>query len=341
MADTSIEWATKVWNPSTGCDKVSPGCGLPRFDGDATGGCYALDMAKRLKAMGQAKYQTDGDPRTSGPGFGVAVHPDSLDAPVSLRKPERIFVNSMSDLFHARVPVSFISRVFAVMARTPQHTYMVLTKRPDRMLAIAGDDLNGGYRLLEEAHDEADAQLLYEQWPLPNVHLGTSIELDRYCRRADDLRKTSAAVRFLSLEPLLGPLPSLSLDGIGMVICGGESGPRARPMHPDWPRAIRDQCVAARVPFFFKQWGTWSPLAPLHNGVFDWSGAHPMANDGTLYQPHDLVYPDGPRYGEAIRAGHDRAHLTNMYRVGKKTAGRELDGRTWDEFPAEPAAVTR
>src|ERR1022692_3429190 len=244
MADTSIEWATKVWNPTTGCDRVSAGCDH----------CYALTMARRLKGMGSAKYQNDGDPRTSGPGFGLTVHPDTLTVPLRWRQPERVFVNSMSDLFHARVPVPFLAQVFAVMARTPQHTYQVLTKRPERLRAIIGGAGDGG-RLIAAA-DEADALELAPRWPLPNVHLGTSIELDRYARRADDLRQVAAAVRFLSLEPLIGPLPSLRLDGISWCIIGGESGPGARPLDFGWVRELVARCRDAGTAVFLKQLGT-------------------------------------------------------------------------------------
>lgn len=244
---SDIEWTGSTWNPTTGCDRISPGCD----------NCYALTLAKRLKAMGQAKYQNDGDPRTSGPGFGLTVHPDALTIPLRHRQPETWFVNSMSDLFHARVPVPFIARVWSVMARTPQHTYQILTKRPERMHAVVGEEIDGGCRLLEELHDEQEALSLYDStWPLPNVWLGTSIELDRYARRADELRQTSAAVRFLSLEPLLGPLPSLNLDGIGWVIIGGESGPGACEMQLEWARDILARCDEAGVPAFVKQLGS-------------------------------------------------------------------------------------
>lgn len=228
MADSAIEWTDVVWNPTTGCDRISPGCDH----------CYALTLANRLKAMGQAKYQKDGDPRTSGPGFGVSVHPSALDAPRSWRKPRRVFVNSMSDLFHAKVPVPFIKQVFEVMSSTPQHSYQVLTKRPGRAARLA-DDL---------------------EWP-PNIWLGTSVESADYSSRIDELRGVPAAVRFLSLEPLLGPLPKLDLTDIHWVIVGGESGPRARPMDAAWAEEIRDQCLDAGVPFFFKQWGGKTPKA--------------------------------------------------------------------------------
>jgi protein gp37 len=207
----------------------------------------------------------------------------------------------------------FVCQVWEVMGQTPQHTYQVLTKRPQRMRELLSLNVPD---------------------PWPNVWCGTSIENDRYAWRANHLRETPAAVRFLSLEPLLGPLPSLDLTGIDWVIVGGESGPGARPMHPDWARDIRDRCVAAGVRFFFKQWGEWGPMAPLDSeGRYDMSQSHPMADDGTLYKPGDLDYPDGPRRGDALRARHDRGHLTGMYRLGKKAAGRDLDFRTWDEMP--------
>jgi protein gp37 len=264
MSDkTGIQWTGATWNPTTGCDRISPGCDR----------CYALIMAKRLKAMGQAKYQNDGDPRTSGPGFGLTVHPDALDIPLRRRKPETWFVNSMSDLFHARVPVSFTAQVWVTMARTPQHTYQILTKRPERMHAIVGESFDGGSRLLEELHDEEDAQDLYDAaWPLANVHLGTSIESDKYVGRADELRATAAAIRFLSLEPLIGPLPSLSLEGIDWTIIGGESGRDARPMDLCWVRDLIARCRDSSSAIFVKQLG--SAWAREHGGDShggDWS----------------------------------------------------------------------
>jgi len=229
VADRSgIEWTQATWNPTTGCDRTSPGCD----------NCYALTLAKRLKAMGLPKYQRDGDPRTSGPGFGVTLHEDVLALPQRWSAPRTIFVNSMSDLFHVEVPDEFIHRVFEMMVSTPQHTYQVLTKRSKRLAKLAPD--------------------------LPrtnNVWVGVSIESDPYVFRADHLRPVDAAVRFLSLEPLLGPLPSLDLEGIGWVIAGGESGCHARPVEADWVRDIRDHCQADQVPFFFKQWGGRTPKA--------------------------------------------------------------------------------
>lgn len=227
MGDHSaIEWTEATWNPTTGCDKTSPGCD----------NCYALTLSKRLKAMGQAKYQRDGDPRTSGPGFGLTIHPDTLDVPRSWQSPRTIFVNSMSDLFHQDVPEGYIRDVFQVIAETPHHQYQVLTKRSKRLAEI-------GARL---------------DWPA-NLWMGVSVENARYRFRLDHLRKVDATVRFVSAEPLLGPLDDLNLDGIHWLIAGGESGPRARPVEESWLLDLRDQCDDSGVPFFFKQWGGRTP----------------------------------------------------------------------------------
>jgi protein gp37 len=225
---SAIEWTEVTWNPVTGCDRISPGCDH----------CYALALAKRLKAMGVAKYQHDGDPRTSGPGFGVSMHGDAISEPYRWPSPRVVFVNSMSDLFHARVPIGFVRDVFDVIADTPQHTYQVLTKRSLRLLR--------------------SAEKL--PWP-PNLWMGVSVENAAVLPRIDHLRQVPAAVRFLSCEPLLGPLDGIDLSDIGWVIAGGESGPDYRPMQLDWARGIRDACQRAGVPFFFKQWGGRTPKA--------------------------------------------------------------------------------
>jgi protein gp37 len=214
MAQASdIEWTDATWNPVTGCTKVSPGC---KF-------CYAQRMANRLHAMGNRRYRNN---------FVTTLHDDLLDAPLSWRTPRRIFVNSMSDLFHTDVSDEFIQRVFETMDAAHWHTFQVLTKRSDRLSALA--------RRLP--------------WPR-NVWMGVSVESSDYTFRARDLRGVPAAVRFLSVEPLLGPIRRLPLRNLDWVIVGGESGPKARPCHADWVRAIRDRCTEAGVAFFFKQWG--------------------------------------------------------------------------------------
>ncbi|MBD2891368.1 hypothetical protein amrb99_02730 [Actinomadura sp. RB99] len=223
---SSIEWTETTWNPTTGCDRISRGCD----------NCYALTLAKRLKAMGQARYQNDGDPRTSGPGFAITLHEDSLDLPFKWKKPRTVFVNSMSDLFHARVPLDYVRRVFDVMEQTPQHTYQILTKRARRLRRVAND----------------------LRWP-PNVWIGVSVEDREALDRVDELRQVPASVRFLSCEPLLAPLSGLDLRGIDWVIAGGESGKGARPMNAEWVRDLRDQCTETGVAFFFKQWGGIRP----------------------------------------------------------------------------------
>lgn len=213
MAQSSIEWTEKTWNPTTGCNKLSAGC---KF-------CYAEVMSRRLKAMGMKKYHN---------GFRITTHADALNIPYTWRRPATVFVNSMSDLFHAEVPLEFIQRVFAVMNDTPQHTYQVLTKRPELVLQY-NNKLN---------------------WT-PNIWMGTSVEDSRVTHRIDALRRTSAHTKFLSLEPLLGPLHNLNLDLIDWAIVGGESGHGARPVKWQWIYDIKLQCQEAGVAFFFKQWG--------------------------------------------------------------------------------------
>ena len=210
---SGIEWTETTWNPVTGCTKISQGCAH----------CYAERMALRLRSMGVDKYRR---------GFDVAVHEAALDEPLRWRQPRLVFVNSMSDLFHASVPAPFIESVFAIMNQAARHTFQVLTKRPERVMQL---------------HTRL-------RWT-PNIWLGVSIESERWLGRRTLLAGTGARTKFLSLEPLLGPLPGLDLDGIDWVIAGGESGPGARPMHSAWVRDIRDRCVQNDVPFFFKQWG--------------------------------------------------------------------------------------
>jgi protein gp37 len=282
MSDNSaIEWTGSTWNPTTGCDKISDGCT----------NCYALTLAKRLKAMGSAKYQNDGNPVTSGPGFEITAHSDTLTEPLSWRKPRTVFVNSMSDLGHARVPKEFLHRVWAVMAATPQHIYQILTKRPERMARILTDLCECGAGHTPGVHFRSfmswaatkhsatyvpglspDRQRhLWDGtgWPLPNVWLGTSIESDEHVGRADHLRATPAAVRFISAEPLLGPLPSLDLTGIDWLIIGGESGPGSRPMDLAWAYALIDKARTADTAVFVKQVGKVAAGGKGKGG--DWS----------------------------------------------------------------------
>lgn len=213
MATSSIEWTDSTWNPVTGCNKISPGCK----------NCYAERMAKRLQSMGQPNYVN---------GFELSLHESMLERPLAWKKPRIIFVNSMSDLFHDDVPLSFIQKVFSIMRRAHWHIFQVLTKRTERLLSL---------------NDALD-------WP-ENVWMGASVENDKYQYRVNHLAETDAVIKFLSLEPLLGPLDNLFLEHIDWVIAGGESGPRSRPIQEEWVVSIRDQCVSSRTPFFFKQWG--------------------------------------------------------------------------------------
>lgn len=247
MADkTGIEWTDATWNAVTGCDHVSAGCDH----------CYAETLSLRLQRMDpNGKYRN---------GFQVTLHEKALPIPLKWREPRRVFVNSMSDQWHVDVPEDFTDRMFAVMALSPRHTFQVLTKRPQRAANYlnAPDRLERVYldmKALATRHGIKDPFNGPLVWPLPNVWIGTSVEDSRVIHRIDALRKCPAAVRFLSCEPLIGPLPNLNLDGIHWVIAGGESGPTHRPIESDWVRDVRDQCEAAGVSFFFKQWGGLTP----------------------------------------------------------------------------------
>lgn len=208
-----IEWTQTTWNPVTGCTKISPGC---KF-------CYAERMARRLKAMGQPRYRN---------GFAVTLQPQALEEPYSWKKPRLVFVNSMSDLFHEKVPITYIRQVFKVMNDCPEHQFQILTKRSERLCKVA-DKL---------------------EWS-PNIWMGVSVENQDYTFRVDHLRHVPASIKFLSLEPLIGPISKLNLRGIDWVIAGGESGPYARPIKEEWVIRIRDLCLKANAKFFFKQWG--------------------------------------------------------------------------------------
>ena len=210
---SKIEWTESTWNPVTGCTKITEGCT----------NCYAYAMAKRLKAMGNPRYKN---------GFEVTIHEDLLELPLLWKKPRTIFVNSMSDLFHEKVPNEFILKVFKVMNKTPWHRYQILTKRSSRLLEISP----------------------FVKWS-PNIWQGVTVENNLAMDRIQDLKKIPSNVRFLSLEPLIGPVTGIDISDMHWVIVGGESGPRARPMKVDWVREIRDLCIQKNIPFFFKQWG--------------------------------------------------------------------------------------
>ena len=289
---SKIQWTGKTWNVVTGCTKVSAGCER----------CYAEKMSVRLEAMGSPKYRgITKDGRWTGT---VRCHPKMLDKVPSAKM---VFVCSMSDTFHEEVPDDFLDKLFAVMALHPKQTFQLLTKRPKRALAY----LKSSHYRAEMVGIEAEyrggldryTENLKPTWPfpLPNLWLGVSVEGPEHKHRIDTLRQTPAAVRFISFEPLLADLGVIDFTGIHQAILGGESGPGARPMHPDWVRSVCDQCVAAGVPFFFKQWGEWAP----------WD--HRSSTMGYLKQEHNH----------------------RSVRVGKKAAGRELDGRVWDQMPAK------
>lgn len=302
MADgTGIEWTQATWNPTTGCDKISDGCDH----------CYALSQAKRLKAMGSKRYQTDGNAVTSGPGFGLTMHDDNVFyQPLRWTRGRKIFVNSMSDLFHGQVTVEYIGRVWAVMAATPQHQYQILTKRAKRMRTIltnenwtkivtdALTDLKNEKVLSEKIWKETYAKISTGE-PLENVWLGTSVEHEKTVHRISELISTPAAIRFLSCEPLIGALdlkPYLTENQIHWVIVGGESGVNARAMDPVWALTIRDDCVAANVAFLFKQWGEWGTIKTAKKETHTFENA-------------------------------------TMYKIGKHKSGRTLDGKIWDDYP--------
>jgi protein gp37 len=363
MADTStIEWTDATWNVVTGCTKVSPGCD----------NCYAETFSERFRGTAGHHFEN---------GFDLTLRPERLGLPLKWRKSRRVFVNSMSDLFHKDIPSDYIARTFAIMALTPQHTYQVLTKRHGRMRSLLGNCTCGNGHTpgihfrsamawavskanpdrIPGVPDDAEHRVYHETpWPLPNVHLGVSVEDQQWADiRIPALVDTPAAVRFLSCEPLLGPVdltawmpaghaswrcqtpgcrrfytgplqqhcPDCGSEGlwtgshtgngrpngqpIGWVIAGGESGRGARPMSPDWARSLRDQTQAAGVPYLFKQWGEYAPTGLMVIGARQKGCVH---------------------VGDPI---DDLGHRWEMRRVGKGNAGRELDGRTWDEFPKE------
>ena len=304
---THIEWTDATWNPVTGCTRVSPGCV----------NCY-IDWAPPFRVEGRHFTDRDGNrSHAIGATTGVRLHPDRLDWPLRKRswRGKRVFVCSLADLFHDDVPDEYIARVFAVMALTPEVTYQVLTKRPARMRALLASGTFAGM-VWRDVDDLS--------WPLPNVWLGVTVEdQERADQRIPILLDTPAAVRWLSCEPLLGPVnlgravgtyyggdPREDESGIDWVVAGGESGPGARPMHPDWARSLRDQCRDAGVPFLFKQWGD-------------------LVTEEQA--PEDITLP-------AVSWRHLGDDQPPVWRVGKKRAGRLLDGRTHDGYPGgEPS----
>ena len=296
MAETQIEWTDATWNPVAGCSIISAGCTH----------CYAMEMAKRLEAMHIQKYA--GLTRKSGQrtvwNGVVREDRDALAIPYGWRKPRKIFVNSMSDLFHEQVSDAFILEVWQVMRDTPHHHYQILTKRPERMA-----------RVVSELIDDV----------LPNVWLGTSVEDSEVVHRIEHLRAVPAAIRFISFEPLIGPVGDVDLTDIHWAIVGGESGHHARPMHPDWARSLRDQCAAAGVPFLFKQWGEWIPALDRERADPDW-----RADYTNTYADRGKTQWLNLAGGRGFHG--ERFHV--MQRVGKKAAGRLLDGVQHDGVPA-------
>lgn len=332
MSDKSgIEWTDATWNPVTGCTKVSPGCDH----------CYAETFAERWRGTPGHHFEH---------GFDMTLRPERLGQPLRWRKPRRIFVNSMSDLFHEAVPDDFIAQVFGVMASAQRHTFQVLTKRHARMRSLLSSPgfqaavTDAAVRLLRVGQPDFRA---LDEWPLPNVWCGVSAEDQHWAEiRVHALLSTPAAVRWVSAEPLLGPIDLRNLKArngalidalcgdvkspegeiyaacpgsVSWVVAGGESGHGARALHPDWARSLRDQCQSARVPFVFKQWGEWGPTGWVGRGGTD---------------PREIFVRDSTVHCHEFEEG------AQLRRVGKRAAGRELDGRTWDEYPRTWAAVT-
>ena len=362
---SKIEWTEKTWNPIIGCSIHSPGCIH----------CYAMPMAARIEAMNAAaKPGHETAPHYAGTtrkvngqavwtGKVALAGDDVLLQPLRRRKPTTWFVNSMGDLFHERVPDEWIDRVFAVMALTPQHTYQVLTKRAQRMRDYFCKDSRWRNRQIVVAHNgvagvTVDFGPMPQLLPLPNVWLGVSAERQQEAdERIPLLLRTPAAIRFISAEPLLGPLdltvPHIDL-GIGrfkchpdldLVIAGGESGPKARLMHPRWVRSLRDQCAAAGIPFFFKQWGAWVPVCALNDDEID-GLYHPAPQRDpearrrckfetrVLHVDGSVHYPLAP---QAFRAGSDPM---TMFNVGKARAGRLLDCVEHNAMPSHGRIAT-
>lgn len=315
MQNSTIEWTDKTWNPVTGCTKVSQGCK----------NCYAEKIYERFNGKGSFR--------------NVTCHSDRLTQPLKWKKPARIFVNSMSDLFHEDVPFAFIDLVFAVMKQCQQHTFQILTKRPERMNEWYNyrpnffSKLDNAVLEMMDKYDGFHSQLCYiqndriEGWPLPNVWIGVSAENQETANeRLPYLNMIPATVKFVSAEPLLGPIDFEKALGdslkwhagglkncISWVITGGESGPGARPVHPDWIISIRDQCAADYVPFFFKQWGNYLPHCQLEGYL-----------PNLVKASAEVKFP----------SPHNPSKMNTYYRIGKTKAGNLLNGKQYLEFPA-------
>jgi protein gp37 len=318
---TAIEWTDETWNPVRGCSIVSKGCT----------NCYAMKQAHRFSGPDRA-YEgltklTNGGPVWTGE---VRLVPELLDAPLHWRKPRRVFVNSMSDLFHEDVPDEFVDAVMRMTMRALRHQFQILTKRPARMVQYMLSAEERMRRFLAPADTP-----VWVPWPPPNVWLGVSCEDQATAdERIPLLLQTPTAVRFVSAEPLLGPINfgytfSAAYRQAGgraafdWLICGGESGPGARPMHPNWARSLRDQCVAAGVPYFFKQWGEWAP-----GECADFA---PKRTEQTA-----TWFAGSWHFGRMTPRESEETHRDDepdLFRIGKKAAGRLLDGHEWNEFP--------
>ncbi|MEU6016917.1 phage Gp37/Gp68 family protein [Streptomyces sp. NPDC047515] len=366
--DTTIEWADKTWSPIIGCDRVSAGCD----------GCYAISTA-RIRSANPNPKVADAfagtvdriNDRLDWTGR-INQLEDRLTQPLHWKKPRKVFVNSMSDLFHKNVTDDFIAQVLAVIALTPQHTYQLLSKRHARMRTVLTDACTCGNGHAPGVHlrsrmawavsnanpnripglpDDAEQRVYNAPWPLSNLWLGVSVENQQWADiRIPALLNTPAAIRWISAEPLLGPIDLTNVDRmnvlrgddtgyenglhwvdgptIGWVVAGGESGPKARPAHPDWFHTLRDQCQAADVPYLFKQWGDWTDRAALTG---DQRATAPVWDEKrvTYVHPADGRTQDHGAWGVN---GHTEGWAT-VQRVGKKAAGRDLDGRTWDQYP--------
>ena len=350
---SKIEWTDATWNPTRGCSVVSEGCR----------NCYAMQVAARFSGEAMPyeglAYRNGSSAHWTG---RVKLIEEHLEDPLRWKRPRLIFVNSMSDLFHESILDEWIDRIFAVMALTPRHMFQVLTKRPERMRAYLSarmvnvfDAIGVAYerQFLDQIRFHRPEESRHNpEWPLRNAWLGVSCEDQKTAdERIPLLLQTPAAVRWISAEPLLGPIAlsrwmgpfEISRDDEGndlgsaqggsdldWVVVGGESGPGARPMHPDWPRSLRDQCAAAGVSFFFKQWGAWSPVCALYPQSDAEHDEHEEAGCcGDIELQTNGIIPNG------YQPSDPRTWL--MDRVGKKAAGRVLDGREWNEYPQSKA----